>query len=345
MEKYVSPWARSCFTSRTTGTVYRVEPQRKWSQLHPTLTNIAANIAYTPDGITTVIQQGTDLAAQTPMAHGRVLSPAAMLQQAKNRPGRQVSLAPAALPDRSLMLQIPQGWSLEGRELKYLLFDNPQARSRGMTSASYSIIPTPISAPGVINAPYQAPPQALDLIFRFTQSGTNLEILGEMPAEQAIPEMTQAVQNLRMQGLQVDSRLMHVRFRSMSSGAITRGLFTVQCSTISMSPVWQVAIDGSWAPDNELEDWLPVYLKIGETFNVNQQWQQANMQDRFYRQRQLNRNLQSSIAEKDRAFDPYLDTAQGAGRSRDYSSWMWSQTTLGQGTWVAENEGAHVYQH
>jgi hypothetical protein len=31
-------------------------------------------------------------------------------------------------------------------------------------------------------------------------------------------------------------------------------------------------------------------------------------------------------------------------RSRDYTSHMWSQTTLGQGTWVAESEGAKVYR-
>ena len=51
-----------------------------------------------------------------------------------------------------------------------------------------------------------------------------------------------------------------------------------------------------------------------------------------------------SIAERDQAFDGYLDSLQEANRSRDYTSYMWSQTTLGQGTWVAENEGARVYQ-
>jgi hypothetical protein len=39
-----------------------------------------------------------------------------------------------------------------------------------------------------------------------------------------------------------------------------------------------------------------------------------------------------------------MDSLQNASRSRDYTAHMWSQTTLGQGTWVAENEGARVYQ-
>jgi ribosomal protein L40E len=332
------------FYTQRVGTVYfLLSHEHEWNQLRPMLTNIAANIAYTPDGIMTVTKQGMDLASQTTTAQGRVLSPAAMLQQAKNRPGKQVPLQPAALTDRSLALQIPQGWSIEGQELKYLLYDNPQKRSCGMTSVSYSIIPTQISVPGVINAPYQPPPQALNLIFQFTQSGTNLEILGEIPGEQVLPEIAAAVQNLRMQGLQVDSRLIHAKFKS-ASGATLRGLFSVQCTAMPMSPVWQVSIDGSWAPENEFDDWLPLYLRIGETFQVNQQWAQADMQNRNSRQRQLNRNLQNSIAGANQAFDQYMDSIQNADRSRDYSSWMQSQTTLGQGTWLAENEGAQVYR-
>jgi hypothetical protein len=74
---------------------------------------------------------------------------------------------------------------------------------------------------------------------------------------------------------------------------------------------------------------------------------QAGGQEMFRRnarQAQLNRNLQNSIAEANKAFDGYLDSLQNASRSRDYQGWVRSQTTLGQGTWVAENEGARVYQ-
>ena len=61
-------------------------------------------------------------------------------------------------------------------------------------------------------------------------------------------------------------------------------------------------------------------------------------------QQKLNQNLQKSIAEANHAFDRYMDSLQNANRSRGYSSWAWSQTILGQGTWVAENEGSRVYQ-
>lgn len=333
------------FYTKRVGTVYLLLAREdKWDELRPMLTNLAANIAYTPEGITTVDQQGRDLAAQVSTAQGRVLSPAAMLQKAKSRPAKQVPLRPAALPDRSLAMQIPQGWTLDGQKMQYLLVDNTKTRNKGMSSTSYTIIPSQVSVPGVINAPYQPPPQAFNLILQFTQSGSNLEILGEFPGEQAESAIAQSVQQLRAQGLQVDSRLLHVKYKSPSSGATLRGLFSVQCTTLPMSPVWQVSLDGSWAPDNEFDDWLPLYLQIGKTFQVNQQWATADMQDRNYRQRQLNRNLQNSIAESNHAFDDYMGSLQNADRSRDYISWMQSQTTLGQGTWVAENEGAHVYQ-
>jgi RNA polymerase subunit RPABC4/transcription elongation factor Spt4 len=335
------------FYTQRAGTVYLLLAREDlWDQLRPMMTNVASNIAYTPEGIANVTKQGRDLAAQTTIAQEQgqqVLNPAAMLQKAKSRPARRVPLQPAALPDQSLAMQIPQGWSLEGQKMQYVLVDNSQTRNRGMSSASYTIIPTQISVPGVLNAPYQPPPQAFNLILQFTRSGSNLEILGEVPGEQVEPAIAQSVQRFRAQGFQVDSRLLHVRYKS-PTGVTLRGLFSIQCSTMPMSPVWQVSLDGSWAPENEFDDWLPVYLQIGKTFQVNQQWAASEMQDRYYRQRQLNRNLQNSIAESNQAFDGYMDSLRNADRSRDYTSWMQSQTTLGQGSWVAEHEGAQVYR-
>ena len=333
------------FYTQKVGTVYLLLARDDlWDEMRPILTNIASNIAYNPGGIEKVIDKGKEIKDKTStVKQERVLNPAAMLQKAKNSTGKQLQLVPAGLADRSLMLQIPQDWNLEGQELKFMLVDNRQIRSCGMISYSQTIIPTPVSVPGVLNVEYLPPPQALNLIIQSQNIGTSVEILGELPGEQALPELAQAVQKLRMQGLQVDSRLIHVKFRGVG-GRPLRGIFSVQCMSIPMSPVWQVSVDGSWAPDDELEEWLPLYQRIGETYKVNQQWQQTDMQNRYYTQQQLNRNLQNSIAGANQAFDDYMGSLQDADRSRDYTSWMWSQTTLGQGTWVANNEGADVYQ-
>ncbi len=334
------------FYTNRIGTVYLLLARDDlWEQTRPVLINISSNIAYSPQKITNVVKQGQELAAQTTITtQERVLNPAAMLQKAKKSTGKQLQLVPASLPDGSLALQIPQDWIFQGQELQFSLTESRETKNYGISSVRYTIIPSEFSIPNVLNAPYQPPPQALKLAMEFNKFGTKLEILADISAEQALPETAQSVQTLRAQGYQVDARLIHVKFQNMLTNKTMRGIFSVQCMTMPMSTVWQVSINGSWAPDDEFDEWLPLYLRIGDTAQVNQQWLQADLQNRSVIQRQLNRNLQNSIAGANQAFDEYMDSLQNADRSRDYTSWMWSQTTLGQGTWVAKNEGAEVYQ-
>lgn len=334
------------FHTQRTGTVYiLVAHEDLWDAVRTTLTTVAANLAFAPEGVATVLERGRQFTnAAAASQDGRVLSPAAMIQKASHRAGRQVPLRRAALSDQSLVLQIPQGWSLQGQKIQFTTFDDPQTKLRGVGSGCHTVMPSQFAVPGTINAPYQPPLQALGLVLQLGEIGTDLELLGECPTEQAMPDASNSIRQLQAQGLQVDARLMHVRFRSIVTGATLRGVFAVQCIAMPMSSVWQVMADGSWAPDEEYEEWLPLYLRIGKSTQVNQQWFGGEMQNRYARQQQLNRNLQNSIAESNQAFDQYMDTLQDADRSRDYISHMWSQTTLGQGTWVAENEGARVYR-
>jgi RNA polymerase subunit RPABC4/transcription elongation factor Spt4 len=333
------------FRTQDLGSVYiLLAKTEKWPELRPTLTAVAANLAFAPQGVAAVQQQGRQLAAQESVAAAPPSSLGAMLQQAKQRPGKQVPLQAAALPDQSMSIQIPQGWNLEGQKLQYVMSDNAQIKTRGMGYVSHTIIPTQFATPGVINTPYQPPPQALNLVLQLGRTGTDLQILSEGPAEQISPEVAQTIQQMRAQGSQVDARLMHVRFRNIPTGATLRGLFTVQCLIRPMTTVWQVNVAGCWAPDNEFDEWLPLYLRLEKTVQTNQQWFQGEMANRAVAQQQQFRNLQRSIGEANKAFDGYMDSLQNADRSRDYIAHMWSQTTLGQGTWVAENEGARVYQ-
>ena len=333
------------FCTQSIGSVYLLLAKaEKWQELRPTLTTIAANLAYAPQGAANVIQQSRQLAEQTPVAGGPTLSPAAMIQQAAQRPGKQVPLQTAALPDQSMGMQIPQGWNLEGQKTQFICVNNPQTRTHGMGFVMHTILPTQFAVPGAINAPYQPPARALSLVLESGRTSREVQVIGECPAEQVSPEVAQAVQQMRAQGQQVDARLIHARFKNVPTGATLRGLFTVQCTSVSMSPVWSVSVAGSWAPENEYDEWLPLYVRLEKTAQLNQQWFGQEMQNRAVHQQQLNRNLQRSIAESNQAFDGYMDSLQNASRSRDYTSQMWSQTTLGQGSWVAENEGARVYQ-
>ena len=335
------------FQTERIGTVYLLLARADmWNDLHPTLTAVAANLAYAPQGIAAVQRRGQELA--TPVSRersqGQVLHPAALIKQASQRPGPQVSLQQVALPDQSMALQIPQGWNLEGQKLQFIACNNPQTRTHGMGYVSHTIIPMDMPIPGTITASYQPPGRALKLVLESGRTTRDVQVLSECLVEQAAPELAQSILQLRAQGLQVDARLIHARFRNAPTGMTQRGLFTVQCTSSSMSTVWQVVVQGSWAPEDEYDQWLPLYLRIDKSIQVNQQWMGQEMQGRAVRQRQLNRNLQDSIAGSQRAFDDYMGSLQEASRSRDYTSHMWSQTTLGQGTWVAENEGARVYE-
>ncbi len=333
------------FRTQNIGTVYiLLAKAQRWAELRPTLVTVAANLAYAPQGVAAIQAQGRQLAAQTPVAAGATLSPAAMIQQAAQRPGKQVPLQQAALPDQSVAMQIPQGWNLDGQTAQFICVNNPQTRTYGMAFVMHTIIPTQFAVPGVINAPYQPPTQALSLVLELRQTSRNVQVLSECPAEQVSPEVAQAAQQMRAQGYQVDTRLIHARFQNVATGMTLRGLFSVQCTSASMSPVWSVSVAGSWAPDNEYDEWLPLYVRLEKTAQINQQWMGQEMQSRAVRQQQANRNLQRSISESNQAFDDYLASVQNTSRSRDYTAQMWSQTTLGQGSWVAENEGARVYQ-
>ncbi|OHB63923.1 MAG: hypothetical protein A2Y76_01470 [Planctomycetes bacterium RBG_13_60_9] len=334
------------FHTQSMGTVYLLLAKAdKWNELRKTLITVAANLAYAPQGVTAVQEQGRQLAQEAPVAEGPTSSPAAILKRASQRPGKQVQLQLAALSDQSVAMQIPQGWNLEGQKAQFICVDNPQTRTHGMGFVMHTIIPTQLAVPGAINAPYQPPPRALGLVLEWGQTSRDVQALGECSAEQVSPETAQAAQQLRAQGFQVDARLVLARFKNVPTGATLRGLFSVQCTTTSMSPVWAVSVAGSWAPENEYDnEWLPLYVRLEKTMQINQQWMSREMQNRALRQQQLNRNLQRSIAESNQAFDDYLGSLQNASRSRDYTAHMWSQTTLGQGTWVAETEGARVYQ-
>ncbi len=335
------------FRTEKIGTVYFLLAKTAlWNDLRPTLITVAANLAYAPEGVAAVQEEGRKLAEESPVVQtdGTALSPAAMFQQAAKRQGKQVPLQQASLQDQSMSIQIPQGWALVGGKLQFVAQNSSETKTHGFGYVCHTIIPMDIPVQGAITAGYQPPAQALRTVLEFGKLGADLEVLAEMPLETAVPEMEQAIQQQRAQGFQVDARLLHVRFKNILTGGSTRGLYIVTCSTRSLTPVWQVSINGCWAPDAEFDEWLPLYLRAGNTAKVNEQWLGQEMQNRAIAQQQGFRNLQNSIAESNKAFDSYMDSVQEGSRSRDYISHMWSETTLGQGSWVAENEGARVYQ-
>ena len=87
---------------------------------------------------------------------------------------------------------------------------------------------------------------------------------------------------------------------------------------------------------------LPVLARIAGSSRQNEQWVNQKFSQQAAESARLNRNLMQSVGELSQAYDRYNQSWWDSQKSRDYTSWAWSQTTLGQGSWVSQNEGAEV---
>ena len=111
---------------------------------------------------------------------------------------------------------------------------------------------------------------------------------------------------------------------------------------MSIGLEWRYSIDGYWTPEEDFNECLPLFLQISETIQVDKQLAQNDKEKEFQILEQLNRGFLYSIKNSEQTFDEYIEINKNEISSNDYTNWMWSQTTLGQGTWLAKNEGAKI---
>jgi hypothetical protein len=316
-----------------------------WEKLAPTLTAISANLAFAPEGVEKVLKQGQEQAGKTEYADGGKVSPAEILRRTENKQGKQLPLEAAAAADGSFSMQIPKGWALDGSGLYFILTSDNRAKEYGcgFTRYTFSTVDYGQPIPGVVTSPYRPPTQALALVFSKGKVVKDLQILGESFDNELPAETVKAFKAIDVTGTRTDVRLVHVKFTNVTTGRPERGLFTVSSTAQPMGIAWDCTVCGGWAPGDELEDFLPLYARLGKTVEANQQWVAATNGAQQAKSQQLFNNLQDSIKGQKQSFEGYMGSLKEAGRSRDYTSWAYSQSTLGQGSWVAENEGAKVY--
>ena len=316
-----------------------------WEKLAPTLTAISANLAFAPEGVEKVLKQAQEQAGKTEYADGGKVSPAEILRRTENKEGKQLPLEAAVAADGSFGMKIPKGWALDGGGLCFILTSDNGAKEYGCgyTHHTFSTVDYGQPIPGVVTSPYRPPTQALMLVLSLGKVAKNVQILGESFDNELPAETVKAFKAIDVTGSRTDVRLVHVKFTNATTGRAERGLFTVSSTANSMGISWDCTVCGGWAPANELEDCLPLYAKLGKSVEVNQQWVAGTNAAQQVKSQQLFNNLQDSIKGQQKSFEGYMGSLKDASRSRDYTSWAYSQTTLGQGSWVAENEGAKVY--
>ncbi|MBN1346616.1 MAG: zinc ribbon domain-containing protein [Phycisphaerae bacterium] len=339
------------FHTPRAGTVYCMSAAADtWQASLPQLTQIVANLAYSPEGVRNVQKKANEMAAGDQRASGTgrgAVSPIALLAQAEGRPGRQLPLVQVTAPDQSFTLQIPRGWQFQGAVLQYWTSPDWQRKTHGVSFVSKEMMSpraTSIRVPGVIWSDYVPPPRALALVMADGQFGRNLQIISETPAGQIVPEVAQYLRMLEGRGLRGDIRLMHVRFTSGPTGQTCRGLFSVSCFVSPLGIAWSCLVEGGWAPDAEFDDYLPLYWRIVKSHRYNERFVGQVIAQQAARQRQLNQSLQRALAESREAFQALQGSFRNNSRARDYAAWLHSQTTLGQGTWVSQAEGGSLHQ-
>ncbi len=314
-----------------------------WEQIRPTLVNIASNIAYSTQDIENVMNKGKTLASENAVKkQERILNPASIIQKAGKSPAKEIKLVSSGLADKSVSLEIPQDWHLEGTALQFILTDDAIMKNHGVISKSQTVVPTLVTTSGVLNSDYKIPSQILSYVFNYEDIGTDMEIISEIPCDKLVTEFAKEVKNMNKLRYQVDSRLIYAKFKNIVTEKTIIGIFNVQCITIPMSSVWEFSINGYWASESEFDGLLPLFLKISKTIQITRQSAQNDKEKEIQILHQLNRNLFNTIADSSQLFNENLEINQNDIQNMNYTSWMLSQTTLGQGIWIAQNEGTEV---
>jgi hypothetical protein len=341
------------FHTGRAGTVYALMARTDlWEASRPTLAAVVANLAYAPEGVGQVLRQGraqAGAAAPRPAGAAGIPHPAALIKDAFARAakgeGRDVAMQRAVPQDESFSMEVPQGWTFQGGGLQAVATSDAR-NLHGYTSAMYTIwVPGGafVETPEMIVSPYQPPVHALAFLMQKAKLGGSLRVLSAGTVLDLDPDYPNKVWKPALaQGAQFDNRLLYVEFTNASTGALCRGIFSVTCTAWPLGTSWTCGVEGTWAPSVEYEKWLPVFARMAQSSQQNRQWVDRKFADQAAESARLNRNLMKSIGELNQSYERYNQGWWDSQKSRDYTSWAWSQTTLGQGSWVSEREGAVV---
>ena len=316
-----------------------------WEQIKPVLLNITSNMAFSTQDIELLMSMGKALASKTVTTEKEdIINPASIIQKAGPNVPESIQLITSGLEDESISLEIPEGWNLEGENFQFMLTDDKILKNTGMISKTQTVIPTQVIIPGTISTTYQSPPEILNLVFNYEDIGQGMEIISEIPGEQVNIELAKEIKNMNKLRYHVDSRLIYAKLQNFVTEKTFMGIFSVQCISKPMSSLWRFSIDGCWAQEEEFDELLSLFIQVNKSIQVNKQPAQSDKEKQINILQQLNRDYLNSVANSDRIFDEYIKSNEKAIQKTVYTNWMWSQTTLGQGIWIAQNEGAQVQE-
>ena len=326
----------------------------KFDALRPMLVNIVSNLAYSPNGIDATETKARQAATESDAMVGKDTdgpqhqtgTPLARLAAAKKQ---QVDtpLQVTRAQNGSMTMLMPRGWTLQNDNGKYFAFSDQQG-THGI-SMSWSSIWLPdrsglgmdqtAAAVGQKVAPAMAPAQALCWLLEAHRIGTQTRILGVNTGA----ELGQAAQEAQRAAMRNNSQsavqVVEIEFTLNATGKRTRGIFYVQCTYPNMGNIWSIFTAGHWAPAERYEQLLPMFVKMSESYAMDQNWAVARNGQQTADLQASQQKMFQSINDLGKQYERNNASWRENQRSQDYLSAMRSQTTLGQGTWIAQHEG------
>ncbi|MBI4527670.1 MAG: hypothetical protein HY695_28060 [Deltaproteobacteria bacterium] len=253
-----------------------------------------------------------------------------------------LALEQRTLADGSGSLLMPRNWQLLGAKGAFLAKSPDSNLGLAFSTAEFwgpSSLPYFDSSriPNVIHAPYMAPVDALiALMQRFGSS--NIRVV-ERARDPSRASAAAAALNRR-----VDAETAILTFTN-ENGARCRGSYDVLGLSPLPSGQWAIIFFAVWAPEAQLDRYLPSLVKMSSTFQINERWAAdyiARGVENLKRQMAKTSRMMADTAQAAR--ESSLAAFQERARSSDYIDYKRTSTIRGEQEWVSQVEGGALYK-
>jgi hypothetical protein len=190
---------------------------------------------------------------------------------------------------------------------------------------------------------YLPPKQALEFAMNHAGLGRNFKILRESSLEKINPEAIADLKMMQQQGHKIEMIVYLADFTNPGTNAVSRGVFTVVCDVAPGQWIgWGCIVGYGYSPKEEFEDYLALYMRMDKSIKRNEEWLRRTYEQQAADALAHQKSLMKSLGELRESYDRYNESYWERQKSRDYTSWNWSQMMRGEQSWASQMEGREV---
>lgn len=239
--------------------------------------------------------------------------------------------------DGSLSMRTPADWAFMAGAGRVVTGAPDGGMGFIFTSISGNpMLPNASIAQGVIGAPYQPPPRALQTILQ-AFGHRNIKVLSAAPDRATMQECLTAIRQ------QCDAQDIVARWSS-AQGAECLGALQLINAQPSITGLWFVIISGVWGPESDFHRYLPLLEQVGESFSINDQYARRYIQSGLANLRRLQQQTAAAVQDLNRAREQNQADWEARQERKDYIESKWDDYRRGNSYWVSELEGGKIYR-